>query len=48
MENLSRYPKFNDAPHVRPALTMHGRSPIGEWVWVIIPVALGVLVMVLR
>ena len=39
MLDITRYPKFNDSPHAKPALSMFGRTPVGELIWLMIPVA---------
>ena len=39
MLNITRYPKFNDSPHDKPTLSMFGGTPVGELIWLMIPVA---------
>jgi hypothetical protein len=47
--NASRYPKFNDHPTDRPPiLSVFGQTPLGELVWLIIPIAALVLAWLLR
>ena len=48
MRDFSRYPKFNDRPHERPILTMYGRTPLGELIWLVIPLAVIILALLAR
>lgn len=48
MVDLSRYPRFNDHPHSRPSLSMTGKTPLGELVWVAIPILVVVLALLAR
>ncbi len=42
------YPELNDRPHERPILAMYGDSPLGELIWVLIPVAIVVIALLMR
>jgi|GEM_PF-1791406 len=48
MVDISRYPQLNDAPHERPDLTAFGATPLGELVWMLIPIAVIVLSLMAR
>ena len=47
--DISRYPKFNDPPYIRQVgLSVYGRTPLGELIWLIIPVVILALALILR
>lgn len=48
MVDIVRYPKFNDRPHERPVLSMFGSTPLGELIWMLIPVAIILLALWMR
>ena len=49
MNHVSRYPNFNEHPYSqRPILAMYGDTVLGEWVWMIIPIAIFGLAVLFR
>ena len=48
MLNLSRYPRFNDSPHIRPTISTYGNTAIGELAWILIPLVALALAVFLR
>ena len=39
MNSVSRYPRLNEPPFAsRPILSVHGSAPLGELIWLAIPV----------
>ena len=48
MNDLSRYPYFNDPPHERPILTVSTDVPSKAWAWLLISLAIVALILFVR
>lgn len=48
MKRQFRYPDFNDPLHSRSVLTAYGRTPLGELIWLCIPLAVLILALLAR
>ena len=49
MTDTSRYPNFNDHPVTqRQVLSVYGDTPLGELIWLAIPVIVFVLCLLVR
>jgi hypothetical protein len=49
MNHVSRYPNFNNPPYGgRPVLAMYSRTPLGELIWLAIPLVVMALALLVR